>query len=114
MVRRSDDPYEPLFSGDFWLLVGPNVYSSADAFAHFCKETGFAELVGTATGGDGMGLAPMVLSLPETGICIQFSTMGGLNADGSNNEEVGTEPDLLVPAGIDAFTYCLGKIYALD
>lgn len=113
MGRRSDDPYEPLFSGKFWLLVGPKVYSSSDAFAQFCKETGFATLVGSATGGDGMGLAPRVFALPETGICIQYSTMGSLNSDGSNNEEVGTIPDALVPPGKDVFQYCLSEIYAL-
>lgn len=114
MGRRIDDPYEPLFSGEFWLLVGPKVYSSSDSFAQFCKETGFAKLVGAATGGDGMGLAPKVFALPETGICIQYSTMGALNSDGSNNEEVGTIPDVLVPPGKDSFQYCLSEIYALD
>lgn len=106
MGRRSDDPYEPLFSGEFWLLVGSKVYSSSDAFAQFCMETGFAALVGSATGGDGMGLAPMVLALPETGICIQHSTMGCLNRDGSNNEEVGTQPDEIVPVGVNPFKIC--------
>ena len=43
------------FKGQIWLLVGPQVYSSAESFAVFCKQTGFATLVGQPTGGSNSG-----------------------------------------------------------
>lgn len=108
--HNESDPYNPVFKGDFWLLVGPRVYSSSEMFANFCKETGFAKLVGATTGGDGLGIDPMIVSLPETGICIQFSSLNGLNPDGSSNEEFGTEPDIVIAEGEDALTRCLQEI----
>lgn len=114
MGRDINAPYKPLFDGEFWLIVGPKTYSSSDSFAQFCKETGFAKLVGLPTGGDGMGLSPMLTSLSNTGICIQFSALGCLNSDGSNNEEVGTEPDFLRPNDMSALTYCLNIISQLE
>lgn len=103
-------PDAPAFSGKFWLLVGPRVYSSSENFAIICKDTGFATLVGQATGGDGIGIDPMVCVLPNSGIAYQFSTMNGLNLDGGSNEEMGTEPDIVVPEGGDALEVCLRAI----
>ena len=79
-------------------LVGEQVYSASESFAVFCKETGFATLVGSQTGGDGIGaLDPIFLQLPNSGLLVQFTMMFGLNADGSSSEEAGTTPDLLSP-----------------
>ena len=86
------------FHGRIWVLVGPAVYSASESFAVFCQETGFATLVGSPTGGDGIGaLDPVFLQLPNSGILVQFTMMFGLNADGSSSEEAGTTPDLLSP-----------------
>jgi C-terminal processing protease CtpA/Prc len=41
------------FKGKIFLLVYNALYSSSESFAAFCKGTGFAEIVGTNTGGDG-------------------------------------------------------------
>lgn len=100
----------PLFSGRFWLLVDAGVYSSSEGLAQFCKETGFATLVGTNTGGDGGGISPIVQALPNTGICVQFSADNKLNPDGSCNEEFGTTPDYPIAQGGDALEECLELI----
>lgn len=103
-------PDTPAFSGKFWLLVGPTVYSASEGFAIVCKDTGFATLVGRTTGGDGVGINPMICVLPNSGIAYQFSTTNGLNLDGSSNQEMGTEPDIVVPEDGNALEVCLRAI----
>lgn len=103
---------EPLFSGRFWLLVSEKVYSSSEMFAAFCKDTQFATLVGTSTGGDGIGEDPLTFALPNSGICFRFSAEEGLNADGSCNEELGTQPDIAIKTGEDALEVSLTAIRA--
>lgn len=83
-----------LFGGKMWLLVGPSVYSSAEAFAVFCKDTGFATLVGQTTGGSDSG-GPILFELPNSHLLIQFDVEYCLNADGSCNQETGTVPDFM-------------------
>ena len=96
------------FHGRIWVLVGPAVYSASESFAVFCQETGFATLVGSPTGGDGIGaLDPVFLQLPNSGILVQFTMMFGLNSDGSSSEEAGTTPDILSPAGEPALVTAL-------
>ena len=96
------------FHGRIWVLVGPAVYSASESFAVFCQETGFATLVGSPTGGDGIGaLDPIFLQLPNSGILVQFTMMFGLNSDGSSSEEAGTTPDILSPAGEPALVTAL-------
>lgn len=84
---------EKLFNGKIWVLVGPAVYSSAEAFAVFCKDTGFATLVGQTTGGSDSG-GPILFELPSSHLLIQFDVEYCLNADGSCNQEMGTTPDI--------------------
>lgn len=100
------------FGGQIWLLVSDSVYSSAEAFTVFCKDTGFAAIVGTPTGGDGIGIDPVYLALPHSGILVRFSALFGLNPDGSGNEEYGTTPDLLSPAGENPLVTALRAIRA--
>ena len=96
------------FHGRIWVLVGPAGYSASESFAVFCQETGFATLVGSPTGGDGIGaLDPVFLQLPNSGILVQFTMMFGLNGDGSSSEETGTTPDILSPAGEPALVTAL-------
>jgi hypothetical protein len=96
-----------LFSGKFWLLVSETSYSSSESFAMFCKQTGFATLVGTHTGGDGGGMDPIFFAMPNTGILIRFSADMGLNPDGSCSEEFGTTPDYPISENEDALVKCL-------
>lgn len=99
------------FHGRVWLLVGPVVYSASESFSVFCQATGFASLVGTQTGGDGIGaLDPVMMRLPNSGILIQYTMMYGLNPDGSSSEEAGTAPDILSPAGEPALVTALRAI----
>jgi outer membrane murein-binding lipoprotein Lpp len=100
------------FHGHIWVLVGGAVYSASESFAIFCKETGFATLVGTQTGGDGIGIDPIFLQLPNSGILVQFTALYGLNADGSSNEETGTTPDIVSIGGEDPLVTALRAIKA--
>lgn len=90
-------PYHSVgFKGKIYLLVDSSVYSSAEGFAAFAKGTGFATVVGGRTGGDGLGIDPLVAALPNSGYVFRFSLQMGLNSDGSCNEEVKTVPDVEV------------------
>lgn len=99
----------PLFTGRFFVLTDGYNYSSSESFVRFCKETGFATLIGETTGGDGAGYNPLIFSLPNSGICYRFSAFNFINPDGSNNEECGTEPDICAN-GRDALEVCFGTI----
>lgn len=103
-------PAEAPYTGRIWLLVDDSVYSAAENFAFFCKNSGFATLVGTPTGGDGGIADPLLFSLPESGLIVRFSVFYGLNPDGSGNEACGTRPDYTVPQDMDALDFCLELI----
>lgn len=91
------EPIDPIgFKGKIYLLVDSSVYSSAEGFAAFAKGTGFATVVGARTGGDGLGIDPLVVALPNSGYVFRFSFEMGLNSDGSCNEEVKTVPAIEV------------------
>jgi hypothetical protein len=91
------------YKGKIYLLVDDYVYSSAESFAAFCKSTGFAELVGTTTGGDGIGIDPCVMALPNSGLVVRFSLDMGINSDGTVNEKVHTKPDIYVETTYEDF-----------
>lgn len=101
--ETADNPYP----GKIWLLVNEDVYSASENFAIFCKNTGFATVVGTTTGGDGGIADPMLFPLPNSGLIVRFSVFYGLNADGSGNEAIGTIPDIAVAETEDALDRCL-------
>lgn len=84
------------YQGKIYLLVDERVYSSAEAFASFCKESGLATLVGTRTGGDGIGFDPLIFDLPNTGYAIRYSANMGVTESGSINERDQTTPDIEV------------------
>ena len=65
-----------------------------ESFAAFSKETKWATLVGTTTGGDGIGMTPAVASLPNSGLVFRFPMSMGINSDGTINEETHTKPDI--------------------
>lgn len=100
------------FHGRIWVLVGDAVYSASESFSIFCKDTGFATLVGTQTSGDGIGIDPIFLQLPNSGILVQFTALFGLNADGSSNEETGTTPDIVSADGENPLVTALRAISA--
>lgn len=91
-------PNDPVdFNGKIYLLVDRRVYSSSDQLASFAKETGFATLVGERTGGDGIGIDPLLFSLPNSGLVVRYSSLLCLNPDYTINEEVQTTPDIELP-----------------
>ena len=87
---------EKAVNGQIWVIISGDSYSAADGFAYFCKETGFATLLGQTTKGDGLGIGTVLLKLPNSKYIINFKPTFRLNQDGSNNTEVGTEPDYYV------------------
>ncbi|PKV52836.1 tricorn protease-like protein [Aquimarina sp. MAR_2010_214] len=100
---RKDDMVIPpsnkkKYTGNVYLLVDHEVFSSSEALAYFCKATNFATVVGEKTSGDGVGTDPLLLTLPNSGIVIRFTGEMGLNPDGSANDETKTVPDLIIKA----------------
>lgn len=99
-----------LFGGKIWVLTSEKVYSSSENFVMFCKNTGFATLVGTTTGGDGGTMDPVYFTLPNTGLLVRYSMLLGLNSDGSSNEEFGTTPDFMTSTSAEALDKCIELI----
>lgn len=82
------------FKGGIYLLVDGAVFSTSEGLAVFAKSSGFATVVGERTGGDGLGIEPILAVLPNSKVVFSFSLEMGLVADGSCNEEVKTTPDI--------------------
>ena len=83
---------EAIFGGKIWLLVGERNFSASEQAAAISRQTGFATLVGETTGGDGIGINPLVLALPNSGVVVRFSPVYGTDPLGRNNQEFGTDP----------------------
>ena len=89
-----------------WVLTNEGTYSAADKFVNFCRQTGWAMVVGTRTGGDGLGPTPVLIMLPDSGLLVRFSAIAGENSDGSMNA-AGTAPDVICIKGEDPLDRCL-------
>ena len=77
-----------------WVLTDERVFSAADGFAEFCRQTNWATVVGRRTRGDGGGLPPYLLRLPETGLLMRFTAVATANREGELNTFYGTNPDI--------------------
>lgn len=99
------------FHGHIWLLVSENNYSSSEYAAMFSKQSGFTTLVGERTGGDGIGVDPVYIILPNSGLVVQYSPIYGVTSDGKSSEEYGTEPDYYRKEGESALDTCLQLIH---
>lgn len=86
--------HEVEFDGEVILLVDNVVYSAAEGFTNFCKQTGFATIYGTASGGDGFFVWPLYYVLPNSGLVVTASSSMSLDRMGRSNEEVRTQPDV--------------------
>ena len=96
-----------------WVLINGETYSAADGFALFCRDTGWATLVGWPTRGEGAKSgSPAVVRLPNTGLLFRFSVLAAANDDGSLNAEVGTRPDFTPKPRERALDACLRLIDA--
>lgn len=114
-MRKVTYTVEPLgeekaLNGKIWILVSGNVFSSSEYAAMFTKSTGFATLVGTQTGGDGIGSDPLPIVMPNSGLIVRYSSIYGISPDGAGSQEFGTTPDIISPEGEDALTTCLKQI----
>ncbi|MEA4919537.1 MAG: S41 family peptidase [Clostridiaceae bacterium] len=98
------------FDGKVFLLVNGSVYSAADQFVSFCKDSGFATIVGSTTEGDGGGITPIWSQMPNTKLLFIYRVTYILNPDGSCNQEKGVTPDIYTDG--DALEACLEHINA--
>ena len=81
------------FDGTISVLIDKNIFSASESFSVFCKNTGFATLYGTHTGGDGIGDASYFV-LPNSKLIIRYSYILGLFPNGQANQEMHTSPDV--------------------
>jgi hypothetical protein len=95
-IEVSPAPDSLRYQGKVFLLVDSGVYSASEMFAAFAKASGWATLVGSCTGGDGIGCTPAVIVLPNSGMAVKFPPILGLNPDWTANEETHTIPDIIV------------------
>lgn len=87
---KRDNGYE----GKIFLLVDEDVFSAAEGFASFVKNTEFATIVGTQTGGDGITLGVINSVLPNSGLVFTYTNTLGYDPTGEINEEHPTTPDI--------------------
>lgn len=85
---------QKIFNGSIWIISGENVFSASEEFVNFSKQTNFATIVGQRSSGDGIGINPLYVALPNSRIVIQYEPIYGINTDGSSNLECGTTPDI--------------------
>lgn len=104
------DCTQKYFSGKIWVLIDEYCYSATDAFVCFCKETGFATLVGSPTGGNGKGAQPYFMTLPYSGLIVEYEPYLTFNPDGTCNGIRGTLPDIVPEEGRFALETCLELI----
>jgi len=82
------------YRGDIYLLVDHNVFSSAEQFVQFVRDTKLAYIIGEATSGESAGFDSLVLRLPNSGYVIRFPGVMVLSSSGINTNEVIINPDL--------------------
>ena len=104
--------YEINFQGEIIILTDNFVYSAAEAFTLFCKQTGFATIYGTTSGGDGIMEFPTYYTLPNSKLVICISSALGLDHTGHANEEMRTQPDFYYESSFDNHTELID--YVLD
>lgn len=106
------------FKGNIYLLVDKSVYSSSESFSIFCKDTGFATLIGETTGGDGGGVDPVLFNLKNSGLIVRMSSDMYLTGKGICNEEFKTTPDYEVEGASRTEKFeddkCIQKVLKLE
>ncbi len=98
------------YQGRVFLLVDKVVFSSSESFAAFARASGWATVVGECTGGDGIGMDPAVLVLPNSRMLIRFPLSMGLNPDWTANEEVHTMPHVFVEQSREDMLGWIGQV----
>lgn len=83
-----------IYEGEIFVLMDAANSSASADFTGFCKETGFATLVGESSSGDQCFGDPSLFVLPNSGLIFRFDLFYGLNYDGSSNGVKGVVPDI--------------------
>jgi len=98
-VYNGSDTYQPAntinHTAKRILLTDRTVYSAAEGFTNFCKQTGFATIIGTHSGGDGFFIWPNYVVLPHSKLVVTMTSSMSLDRQGRANEEARTTPDIV-------------------
>lgn len=86
------------YQGKIFLLVDEDVFSAAEGFAYFVKNTEFATIVGTKTGGDGITLGVINSVFLNSGLVFTCTNTLGYDPTGQINEENPTTLDIEIAA----------------
>ena len=114
-IKKVDGITNSIDERKIWLLVSSKSHSAADQFAGFCRQTGFATVVGENTAGAGMSvIGPLPIPLPKSGALILFDSTYALNTEGMSNTEFGTAPDIHVKDGQVPMQACMEAIREYD
>lgn len=89
------------FKGKVYLLVDGKVNLQAENFASFAKDTGFATLVGEATGGNKVFENIPIVFLRNTKFAITYPRELVINSERKINMEMKTIPDIEVDPRVD-------------
>ena len=84
-----------------YLLTDGKVFSSAEKFASFAKDSNFATLVGGKTGGDRIFEVLPLVVLPNSKFLVRYSRELSVNSYGKVNMEMKTTPHIEVEASIN-------------
>lgn len=93
-----------------WLLIDEGCYSMSEVLTDFCKDTGWATVVGRRTRGDGCVFGPKTVRLDQTGLMFRMTTYTRANTEGSLNAEQGEKPDIVCKSGETPLKKCLELI----
>lgn len=91
-----------------YVLVDGGTSSAAGQFAMFCKNSGWAKLVGKRTSEDFNGLTPVWNQLPNSKLIFTYRITYCIHSDGECGQEKGVMPDIYTPD--DALEECLEAI----
>lgn len=94
-----------------YVLTDKYTGSAAGQFSMFCKNSGWATLVGERTYPDFDGLTPIWNQLPNSKLIFQYRVTYSIHPDGSCGQEKGVMPDIYTPD--DALDACLDRIEVL-
>jgi len=91
------------YNGTINLLIDKVSYSASENLALFCKQSNFATIYGTPSGGDGVIPTPIFLTLPNSKIVIRTASTIGLENNGEASEESRTHPDVYYESSFGDF-----------
>lgn len=94
VVNPDESDKNNAYEGKIFLLVDKNVFSAAEGFASFMKNSKVATLVGQDTGGDGITLGVINDVMPNSGFVFTYTNTLGYSPDGNINAEDKTEVDI--------------------